>query len=64
LAKDSKKTPSGSGTRTLRDADTGAFVAAAKVYASSNNASKEQAREKLKELGISDRSGKLGKNYR
>jgi hypothetical protein len=64
VAKDKKKGSSGSGTRVIRDVDTGEFLQAAKVYSASNTATREAARSKLKELGISDRSGKLGKHYR
>lgn len=52
-----------SGTRIIRDADTGVFVEAARTYSSSNSTSKEVAKGKLRELGIVDRHGKLTKNY-
>jgi len=66
VSKGKKQSSSSSASRATaaRDADTGQFLLAARHYVSSNTASKEAASRKLKELGISDRSGKLGKNYR
>jgi hypothetical protein len=61
---DDKKKGSSGGTRIIRDADTGQFVEAARSYASSNTASRAAAKSKLGELKITDRSGKLSKDYR
>jgi hypothetical protein len=64
VGKEKKRGSSSLGTRVLRDSDTGEFVTAARAYSSSNSASKEIAKTKLKELGIVDSSGKPGKHYR
>jgi hypothetical protein len=64
VGKNKKQRSSVSGQRILGSLDTGRFVTAANAYSSSNTASKEIAKSKLRELGIVDNSGKPGKHYR
>lgn len=58
-----QRSPPGSG-KIGRDSVTGQFVDRAEKWAAANTTSRQAAGEKLKEMGIYDRNGKLAKDYR
>lgn len=60
----SGKNPASSSGKISREAATGKFVERANSWVSANTATPDVARAKLRELGIHDNRGKLGKDYK